>query len=507
MKLNLKILQKALSANWHCRLLGGESMSLLLGRPRLYAPGVAIEENALYIVRSEDFPVSIDKRNVSLVSIGSQVPRERMNGGTSVLQIVENIDIIEVFNAVQQIFDLYETWDLRLRDELERTDDFDIRNLLLLGVERFQHRILISDHRMHVVLSAGMVACDGVSSPQITQETETAIDIEQSERIRRVCNMERKITTPYVSSIMSEKFLYYCNNLHTFGHYTGCVTIVSEEKGFEDYEYLLFDHFFKYMEKAYAKHLQTLSQTESEDVQALRQIFQGNRPTEKDRERFGLRAEQRWRCFQMKPISQHHALPQDYMCAMLNDQFPGKVYAMTYKELVVGMVRQEESADKTFRHMDEVLKRMDYCGGMSHSFADFDRIRDYQIQASWVMERFAVADGKHNLDIFDNHVLDYMLASCSGEMAMKSLYTDRLLSVMEYDSARHTDYIQTLNVFLKNEMSISQTATDLFIHRNSLIKRLEKLKQLLNSDLDNPDERLYLRLCLAKMNTKQSNIQ
>ena len=188
------------------------------------------------------------------------------------------------------------------------------------------------------------------------------------------------------------------------------------------------------------------------------------------------------------------------MCAMLNDQFPGKVYAMTYKELIVGMVRQEESADETFRHMDEVLKRMDYCGGMSHSFSDFDRIRDYQIQASWVMERFAVADGKHNLDIFDNHALDYMLTSCSGEMAMKSLYTDRLLSVMEYDSARHTDYIQTLNVFLKNEMSISQTASDLFIHRNSLIKRLEKLKQLLNSDLDNPDERLYLRLCLAKMN-------
>jgi len=73
------------------------------------------------------------------------------------------------------------------------------------------------------------------------------------------------------------------------------------------------------------------------------------------------------------------------------------------------------------------------------------------------------------------------------------------LSVMEYDSARHTDYMQTLDVFLKNEMSISQTAADLFIHRNSLIKRLEKLKQLLNIDLESPDVRLYYRICLMEM--------
>lgn len=90
-----------------------------------------------------------------------------------------------------------------------------------------------------------------------------------------------------------------------------------------------------------------------------------------------------------------------------------------------------------------------------------------------------------------------MLNECTGGLSEQSLYTDSLLSVIQYDKQKNTDYLHTLEVYLKNEMSISKTAADLYLHRNSLLKRLDKLKQLLNSDLEDPEEKLYYRICLA----------
>nr|WP_279380137.1 helix-turn-helix domain-containing protein [Sporosalibacterium faouarense] len=61
---------------------------------------------------------------------------------------------------------------------------------------------------------------------------------------------------------------------------------------------------------------------------------------------------------------------------------------------------------------------------------------------------------------------------------------------------RSTDYVETLDTYLKNEMRPTKTADELFLHRSSLSKRLKKISKLLDADLDDPDVRLYLRICL-----------
>lgn len=45
---------------------------------------------------------------------------------------------------------------------------------------------------------------------------------------------------------------------------------------------------------------------------------------------------------------------------------------------------------------------------------------------------------------------------------------------MEQDARRGTEYVRTLYVYLCNEMAIVHTAQALYIHRSSLLKRLER---------------------------------
>ena len=75
--------------------------------------------------------------------------------------------------------------------------------------------------------------------------------------------------------------------------------------------------------------------------------------------------------------------------------------------------------------------------------------------------------------------------------------------LMAHDRQKGTEYIKTLDVYLRNEMRITQTAKALYIHRSSLIKRLDRIMCLLQDNLEHPDVRLYYRLCLALLNRKQ----
>ncbi len=66
----------------------------------------------------------------------------------------------------------------------------------------------------------------------------------------------------------------------------------------------------------------------------------------------------------------------------------------------------------------------------------------------------------------------------------------------EYDQKNHTELFHTLCLYLMNERSLRKTAEQLFIHRNTVLYRLEKIYSLYPVDLDMAEERTYLLFSL-----------
>lgn len=58
------------------------------------------------------------------------------------------------------------------------------------------------------------------------------------------------------------------------------------------------------------------------------------------------------------------------------------------------------------------------------------------------------------------------------------------------------ELLRTLESYFEHNGNISQTAEDLFIHRNTLMYRLERISAILNIDLEKPETRLALQLAL-----------
>ncbi|MGX7420523.1 PucR family transcriptional regulator [Carnobacterium gallinarum] len=72
-------------------------------------------------------------------------------------------------------------------------------------------------------------------------------------------------------------------------------------------------------------------------------------------------------------------------------------------------------------------------------------------------------------------------------------YLDALIS---YDQENGTELVKTLNVYLNNHLNIAVTSRKLFIHRNTLLYRVEKIKTLTQLNMEQEENTLALRLAL-----------
>ncbi|MPQ43508.1 PucR family transcriptional regulator [Clostridium tarantellae] len=75
---------------------------------------------------------------------------------------------------------------------------------------------------------------------------------------------------------------------------------------------------------------------------------------------------------------------------------------------------------------------------------------------------------------------------------VKSYHDDILGELIAYDKVNNTKFLHTITQYLFNNCNLIKTSQVMFIHRNTLIYRLNKIKNILNKDLEDPMDRLEL---------------
>ncbi len=67
-----------------------------------------------------------------------------------------------------------------------------------------------------------------------------------------------------------------------------------------------------------------------------------------------------------------------------------------------------------------------------------------------------------------------------------------VLRMIRYDEKNKTEYFKTLHAYLRNGRHLEDTAEALFIHKNTVSYRVNKIRELFGVDLDDADTELNL---------------
>ncbi|MFK9090362.1 PucR family transcriptional regulator [Bacillus salipaludis] len=110
-----------------------------------------------------------------------------------------------------------------------------------------------------------------------------------------------------------------------------------------------------------------------------------------------------------------------------------------------------------------------------------------------LMQKF---ESRGGISHFEDHSIYHFLNSNIKDMELEDFFRKHLGKIYEHDQLHGTSYIITLENYFQNNLNISETAKAMFLHRNTLIYRIEKIKEILNTDLKNSEGLLQIQLAL-----------
>jgi sugar diacid utilization regulator len=186
-----------------------------------------------------------------------------------------------------------------------------------------------------------------------------------------------------------------------------------------------------------------------------------------------------------------------YLIPLMERQWPG-VCAIEKDSYVVALLNLSVYASKSGKNFKQelayFLRDNLMLAGVSRTFRGFNRVPSYYRQTELATVLGRERDPMCWYYCFDDYALDCWMKYGVMNFTPEQICSRILLELTAYDRENNTEYYKTLRTFFSRKFSFTHAAEDLFIHRTTLIKRIERIAELTKIDLDDQDALLYIEL-------------
>ena len=186
--------------------------------------------------------------------------------------------------------------------------------------------------------------------------------------------------------------------------------------------------------------------------------------------------------------------------------------AFIYNANTLMIELQHVNVAKTCERTAKALSNIDFICGISNDFHclwDLPMAFEQAVIASDISSRLKSSKGKKTgsrFRFFSDNLVYHMISSgfrtAPGAFS-NSFFTRSLELLREYDELHRTETVRILRLFLENERSATTVGSIMHMHRNTVLYHMEKISDLLDVSLDDPDVRLQLMLAFKADDFKE----
>jgi len=163
------------------------------------------------------------------------------------------------------------------------------------------------------------------------------------------------------------------------------------------------------------------------------------------------------------------------LCSAVSFQYPLAVPLMLDAQLVV--IENEQHVGKaSILNNIEALVGTDFACGTSFAFDDLRQSRTYFQQARNELERCKRTGAAFSRA--EEHGMEQIIAMLAGSQLLAAYAARELVSIKAHDEQHGTCYYPTLRAYVLSNFHLSDAARYLGIHRNSLLYRLGKMREI-----------------------------
>ena len=189
---------------------------------------------------------------------------------------------------------------------------------------------------------------------------------------------------------------------------------------------------------------------------------------------------------------------------VLSGMFPDKLqdFVLSINEADIAVVKQisgttgTEELEKMAQTMEETLKnelRIKTVIGIGTVADHLRELADSYKEAQTAIEVGKVFDTEKSIMHYENlgiGRLIYQLPTTLCEIFLSEVFKKNSIDSLDQET------LFTINKFFENNLNVSETSRKLFVHRNTLVYRLEKIKKLTGLDLRQFDHAIVFKVAL-----------
>lgn len=225
---------------------------------------------------------------------------------------------------------------------------------------------------------------------------------------------------------------------------------------------------------------------------------------------FGWNQDHKYMCLILQiTYVNHQTLSTRAICRYIKKKFKDSVSFLFKDEIVIffNLSRLKMSQDAVSSEMIYFIRDSYLKAGYSRTMEGHMNLRRQYVQASTALDVGSRSKPYIWVHYFDQVALTYILEQSTRRLPGNMICHEGLLRLKEYDDQNHSDYMKTLEVYLAQHLSATLTARELFIHRSTFLYRLDKIKEILQSNIEDPEEIFYLELSfrILKQEAQKTN--
>lgn len=487
MKLNAEIIYQELKKTYNVTISGPHSDELRLSRPEFYMEDDNIFlSDHLYLATVEHLPRRPRIQDGAvLVCIGDNIRTGWYSERLCLITIHNRADFFRVFGVLQEIFEKYNEWQRRLYDHL--LEESDITQILRDSREILGCPLKVIDS------SFRMIAEDGSASPS-----------QWNTEMGQPLNADSLSTFMDASDLMTEKkgaILIRISDVRTLcvnlfdreGVYEGCLCLELENEESAESRKKPAEYLASVLEQAIEKNPQITYNEKRSAKAVFRTLIEEQPLTAWQRGVLGaFNRKFEYICVRFSYRDMKNQVPAGYICDLAEETFEN-AYAMVIEGEILCFLRNSGDLSSG---LEEFAEKMNLAAGVSDPFDDLFSIRIYYRQALAALENGQMTDPARHIYFFADYALETMIINSLGDLPAEAYFPRGLRELIEHDTNSGVSYIETLQVFLAENLSYTSAARKLYIHRSTLIDRIARIEKELGTDLHDTDRRLLLEMIL-----------
>ena len=199
--------------------------------------------------------------------------------------------------------------------------------------------------------------------------------------------------------------------------------------------------------------------------------------------------------------------PPNYLKQSLEQIFT-EHKSLFYKDhilILVDLKKDSSINPDTKKKLVEFLEKHGIILAVSSSFHNILDMQNSYKQCKDTLDLTSILDLNGNIFFYEDLKFYHLLYNTDPNINLLNFCSDGLLKLIDYDKDNNTEYYKTLKAYIAADKNAVQTAKNMYIHRNTMNYRLNKIKEITNLNLDNGDEVFRLTMSMKILEFNQQH--